>query len=246
MYPILFSIGKINVYTHGLMIVIGSVIGGYILYYLVKKRQLDTQFMFDLIVYSLLGGIIGARLLYIIIYYYQFSSPLEMLYIWYGGLVSYGGIAGGLLVAWLILKKRKQNIWQWFDVGIIGLLVGWAVGRIGCLLNGDSVGMITNSKITIWGHLPTPIFESIWCLIIAGVCYYLLNNRDKYKLFDGYIFWTGVGLYGLGRAVIDYFRDENSLLWFFKSGQIGGLIILFVAVFMILIIKGKGNTNANN
>lgn len=245
MYPILFTVGKVNVYTHGLMIVLGALIGGYLLYYLAKIRQLDTQFLFDLIIYSMLGGIIGARLLYVIIYYYQFASPLEMLYIWYGGLISYGGIAGGLLVAWLILKRKNQNIWQWFDIGIIGLLVGWAVGRIGCLLNGDSVGMIINSKIAIWGHLPTPIFESIWCLIVAGISYYLLKNKDKYVLPNGFIFWTSVGLYGLGRAVIDYFRDENSLLWILKSGQIGGLAILFIAIAMILILRGRGNTNAN-
>jgi len=242
-YPILFSVGKVNVYTHGLMIILGAIIGGLIIYYLAKKKQYETSFLFDTIVYSLLGGLIGARILYVILYYYQFADLKEMLFIWYGGLVSYGGIIGGVLVAALVLRIRKQNIWQWFDIGIIGLMVGWAIGRIGCLLNGDSLGIVLNSRIAIWGRAPVPLFESIWAILVAAFCYFLLKRKGKTFLPDGLIFWIGLGLYVFGRIGLDFLRDEEAMLWFLKTGQVGSLLLLIVMGLIIFLIVRKRRKN---
>ena len=122
---------------------------------------------------------------------------------------------------------------KWFDIGIIGLFVGWAFGRIGCLLNGDSLGILSKSKIAIWGHLPTQIFESLWSVMIAILCFWLLRKKADLKLPDGIIFWIGMGSYGLGRFIIDFFIDENKIFFFLKPGQIGSLVILIIAIIVI-------------
>ncbi len=233
MYPIILSFGRFNIYTHGLMIAIGAVCGGMIIYWLAKRKGEDTSFLFDVLIYSLLAGLIGARILYVIIYYNQFANWKEIFQIWYGGLVSYGGIAAGLITAWIFLKLKKKSVARWFDLGIIGLMIGWAVGRVGCFLNGDCLGIVSSSKIAIWGRIPTQLFESIWALIIALGCFLLLGRKAKLNLSDGTIFWIGLGGYALGRFVIDFFRDEVALLWVFKAGQIASLIVLFTTLVIL-------------
>lgn len=236
MYPILLSVGRINIYSHGLLIAIGAAIGGYFVYLMAKRRGLNTSILFDVIVYSLLGGLVGARLLYLILYPSQFSGFIAMISIWYGGLVSFGGIVVGLFIAWAILKAKKEPVAKWLDIGIIGLFIGWAFGRIGCFLNGDGLGIISQSKIAILGRIPTQIFESIWALLTALMCFYLLRKKSDFKLSDGAIFWIGIGSYGLGRFIVDFFLDENKFFLFFKPGQIGSLVFFLIALIISFYI----------
>ncbi|AKM82596.1 MAG: prolipoprotein diacylglyceryl transferase, phosphatidylglycerol:prolipoprotein diacylglycerol transferase [Berkelbacteria bacterium GW2011_GWE1_39_12] len=240
MYPILFTIGKLSVYTHGLMMAVGGLFGGLAIFYMAKKQHLRTDFILDICVYALLAGLFGSRILYIILYFNEFSSFEEMLYIWHGGLVSYGGIAGGLLVSLLILKIKKEPVLKWFDIGIIGLMVGWAFGRVGCFLNGDSYGLWSISKLSIWGRIPTQLFESIWSLIASFLLFYFgLKIKEQKKLPDGIIFFGGLGLYSIGRFVIDFWRDEPVTVWFLKTGQIGSALVLIFAVLSISYLFGK-------
>ena len=246
MYPILFSLGRLNVYSHGLMMAIGAVAGGLVIFYLAKRKGLKTNFILDLCVFTLLAGIIGSRILYVILYFDQFQRFREVFFIWYGGLVSYGGIAGGFLVAFLYLKAKKEPVLKWFDVGMIGLLIGWAFGRVGCLLNGDSFGLISQSKIAIWGRMPTQIFESIWVIIAAGLCYVGLGFKAKKHLPDGIIFISGIGLYALGRLAVDFYRDEPTIIWFLKGSQLGSLIIFILAILAIFyLIKHRKENHAS-
>lgn len=236
MYPILFSIGKINIYTHGLLIAIGILFGGYIIFYLAKKAQLSRKFLFNLLVYSLFAGIIGARIAYVMLYYYQFSNWHEMFFIWYGGLVSFGGIILGFLAAGIILKKHHQNILQWFDIGMIGLLFAWTFGRIGCLLTGDVPGVGSSVWPAIWGHIPVALFEAIWSFVLGGILFYLLCFKKEFvsKLGSGILFFGGLAGYTLGRFIIDFWRQEP-VFFILKGGQIVSLII-FLAVVTILLI----------
>ncbi len=234
MYPIIFSIGELNIYSHGLLIAIGAVLGGLIIFYLAKKRNLSRSFLFDVLVYSLFAGIIGGRILYVIFYYYQFPNWHDMFLIWKGGLVSLGGVLLGFFVAFLILKRHNQNILRWFDIGIIGLLFGWSMGRIGCFLTGDVPGIISTGKIVIWGRIPISLYESILCLILGIILFYLYFYRKNIieKFSDGFIFFIGLAGYSLGRFVIDFWRQER-MIGFVKIGQIGTLVI-FLAVIVIL------------
>jgi len=248
MYPILLSFGQVNIYTHGVMIALGVVLGGGIIFYLAKKEHLSRKFLFDLLVFSLFGGIVGARIVYVIFYYYQFTNWHEMFFIWRGGLVSFGGIIGGFLVSYFILKKRRQNIWQWFDLGIIGLLAGWTIGRIGCLLSGDVPGIASSSKIAIWGQIPVSLFEAIWSFVIAGFLFYLVLWQKKWvqTWTSGSLFWGGLALYGLGRLVIDFWRDERVIL-IIKGGQIVSLLVFLLALGILIwqyLEAAKGGKNA--
>lgn len=244
-YPILFHIGKLNFYTHGLLMVIGAILGGIILYKLAKKTGEKTDFIFDLVIYTLVGGLVGARLFYLILYYNQFNGLRDMLYIWNGGLVSYGGMIGGLVVAYIFVRAKKENIYTWFDLGAIGLFAGWALGRIGCFLANDSWGNSSASFLSIGGRLPVTLFESIWSLLIAMGGYCLLRSRDRLKLGQGIVFWAVLGGYAIGRFVIDVFRMEDVFLFGLKSGQISSILVIIIAVLNIYFLRKKGGSNGN-
>ena len=238
-YPILFHIGKINFYTHGLMMVLGAALGGVILYNLAKRDNKRTDFIFDLVIYVILGGLVGARILYLILYYNQFAGFREMLMIWYGGLVSYGGLIGGFTVAYFVIRAKKENILGWFDIGSIGLFAGWAIGRIGCFLTNDSLGVASNSILAIGGRLPVTLFESVWSLVVAVAGYLLWRIRDKVRLPEGAIFLVTIGLYALGRFVIDFFRQEDVFFLGLKAGQVGSLAVFIIAVGILAVLWKK-------
>lgn len=240
MYPILWSFGKINIYSHGLLMALGAIIGGVILYYLARKKNLPTNFILDLIVLGMVGGLIGARLLYFWLYLNQFEHWYEIFFVWWGGLVSFGGLGAALLVAAIYLKNKRQSVWQWFDLGIIGILVGWAIGRIGCFLAGDVVGILTHSGLAVGGRWPIPLFESAWCLLIGMACFILLIQK-KWLIQPGLIFNIGLGLYGLGRFIIDFLKEENTLFWQLKFSQVGDLLIVALAIIFIFIIIKRGS-----
>jgi len=222
---------------------LGIIIGSLLLYLLAKKKDLETDFLFDTIVYSVFAGLIGARLAYIVIYHNQFASLKEMLFIWYGGLVSFGGMIGGFLVAWAILHYKKKPVGEWFDLGIIGFLVGWGIGRIGCLLAGDSLGIVSASKLAIWGRLPTQLFESLWVLIVAGACYWLSIKKPAWNLPDGFIFLAGIGGYAIGRFIIDFFRDEAAIFYSFKASQLASFLIFVIVAFMMGVMIKRLKTH---
>ena len=245
MYPILFSFGQFNIYSHGVMIVLGGFFGAWLLKYLLKEKKVSRIFLLELVLVSFVGGIIGARLLYFILYFNQFSSFWDFFKLWQGGMVSFGGALGGIILGSLFLKKRKQNVSEWLDLAIAPLLLGWSIGRVGCFLNGDSFGIATTSKLGMWGYFPTPLWESIWLAIVAAICFVAIKNKFKSNLPNGVIFSLGLALYGFGRFFIDYFKAEPVWFWGLKYGQIGSAAVLALAIIMILIILYSYRNNLN-
>ena len=232
MYPILFHIGKVNFYSHGLMIALGAIVGGGLIFYLAKRENLYRRNLIDLLLYSLVAGVLGSRILYLILYYYQFDNLKEMWLFWQGGLVSFGGFLFGFLIAGLYLRKKGEGILQWFDIGIIGLFLGWAVGRVGCYFAGDIPG--------INPHLSVPLLEAGWSLILAFGLFYFYWRKDIFLFYkSGMIFYIGLMGYFLGRFVIDFWRQEPILLFHLRGGQIASLsmFIILAVIFYWLYIK---------
>lgn len=251
MFPILFSLGRVHFYTQGIFIALGALLGGGTIFYLTKKEKLSTTFLIDILIYSLLAGLIGARLAYVVIYYYHFGNWQEMFLPQFGGLVSFGGIFFGFLVAGLVLRRRRQNVSKWFDLGIIGFLVGWAIGKIGGLLSGDTPGISYVGKIAIGGQLPVALFEAIWCVLVASLLFLLIIKGRKMlaRLPDGSLFFSGLFGYFLGGFILDFWRQDTvsgMIFWHLKAGQWANIVVLLGILFYFFVhlkIK-KGAPNA--
>lgn len=242
MYPILFSIGNFNVYTHGVIAVLGIVAASTLIYKLASKRQLDREYFFDNTIFTILFGIIGARLSYFFLYRYQFSSFKEIINLWDGGLVSYGGFIVGGVGYVLLLLKQKQKISSWLDITALGFFLGLFIGRIGDLFAGEYNGIRSSFSIPWIGAnnvVPVSFYEALLCLIIFIIFY---NFKERKIFFDkpGLIASSSVMLYSFVRFILDFWRTEEQVLAGIAPGQITSLIIFVISfIFAIVILKRR-------
>jgi phosphatidylglycerol---prolipoprotein diacylglyceryl transferase len=151
MFPELFKIPFINttVKSYGLMMVIGFICALWLMRRLSRGFLKNPQLITNLALYTLISGVIGARLFYMIHYHTQFrENPLEIFYIWQGGLEFYGGVLLAIAVIVIYLPYHKLPVRLFLDVIAIGLMLALSFGRIGCFLNGCCYGKPTDLP---WG-----------------------------------------------------------------------------------------------
>lgn len=216
-----------------------------------KNFPLKSSVGADFLLVLLIFGIVGARLFYV---FYQepgfyFNSPKEILHLWNGGFVFYGGFIFAFLFGGLFLKIKKQNIKLWLDVSAPVAAFSYGLGRIACFLNGCCYGDITTY---FWGiklpHLPghrhpTQIYAVIYELIIWCLLLILERKVKFYKNNIGSLFFTWLILHGLGRIFMEYFRADprgSLILNMSISTLISMALILFG--FILLSFNIKKNT----
>jgi phosphatidylglycerol---prolipoprotein diacylglyceryl transferase len=148
MYPELFKLPFINttVKSYGLMMVIGFLCALWLIRRLSRSFLADPQLITNIALYAMIAGVVGARLFHIIHYYDDKfrTHPIEILYIWQGGLEFYGGVIMAVTVILIYLLYYKLPVRQCMDVLAIGLMLALAFGRIGCFLNGCCFGKPAN------------------------------------------------------------------------------------------------------
>jgi phosphatidylglycerol:prolipoprotein diacylglycerol transferase len=143
MHPELFEIPflHLTIKSYGLMIVIGFLACVWLIRYLSRGFTTNPQHITNAALYALLGGVIGARLFFIVHYFGDFrSNPLEIFAIWQGGLELAGGVTAAIIVILLYMWYYKLPIRRYLDVLAIGLMLALVFGRIGCFLNGCCYG----------------------------------------------------------------------------------------------------------
>ena len=151
MHPKLFEIPFINwpVGTYGPMLVIGFLSAITLIRFLSKRYKTDPQHITNAALYSLIGGVIGSRLFYVIHYFDSYRHNLfDMFRLWQGGLELLGGVIVAIAVIIIYLIYHKLPLRRYLDILAIGLMFALVFGRIGCFLNGCCYGKPTNLR---WG-----------------------------------------------------------------------------------------------
>lgn len=147
MYPELFKIPFVDltVKSYGLMLVIGFLLAAFLIKRLSRDITPDHQLITSAAFYSLIAGVIGARLFYVVHYFDRFSGNLLSVFaLWQGGLELLGGVILAITVIILYLRHHKLPIRRYLDILAVGLMLALAFGRIGCFLNGCCFGKPTN------------------------------------------------------------------------------------------------------
>lgn len=232
MYPILFSIKGVNFYSYGLMVALSFLATASLMLYLAKKQKLYSLVLFDQLILLFFAGLIGARLLYFILYYNQFSHWYEIFYFWQGGMVSFGGFAGVLLLAAYFFRK---NLLSWFDIIAVSFLLGLFFWRMGCFLAGDHPQVVSDSFLAIQGGFPSILLESLFGLLGLGIFYHLYQQL---KSRPGLIFFMVMIYYGLLRMILDQFRIDP-MIWGLRTGQLTGIALVIVGIIAIIILRRK-------
>jgi phosphatidylglycerol---prolipoprotein diacylglyceryl transferase len=154
MHQTLFKVGPLSIHSYGVMIAIGFLIGLHLMQRDARKRGLDPEVIGNLVIWGLVAGLIGTRLLHILMFpeLYSWADPIGWIAIWRGGLVFQGAIPVVIVFAYLYLKWKKTPFGEAADTVIPFAVVGHAVGRLGCFFNGCCYGKPTTLP---WG-IPFP------------------------------------------------------------------------------------------
>lgn len=173
----------------------------------------------DLTLYMMIGAVVGGRLLHVLFEApaYYVRQPFAVFFIWQGGFVFYGGLLGALGVAYRWCLRHDQNVWRWGDFFAPMMAVSYAVGRMGCFLNGCCYGRICDLP---WGvrfdsHLqlgmavvarhPTQLYALLWELLVLAY----LVGKEKRPHVNGTIFLQWLLLHAIGRIIMEIFRDDD-------------------------------------
>lgn len=244
--PVLFRIGSIPINTLGTAVALATLIGLLLADRDAKRQGIQTDSMLELSIYSVLGGVAGARLWFVLFNWSYYSvHPAEVFMVWMGGLAIQGGIIGGILTGIWLAKKRKLPVWQVADIVASPLILGMAIGRFSDFLTGDAYGIPSHSFLAVqyppgtfvynvFGSrpvLPMPLFEAMGDLVIL-VILLLIKNR---KPFQGFLFLLMLELYSVLRFALEFWRgDSIRTVLNLKVAQLTALITIFIAVgFMI-------------
>ncbi len=220
MYPVLFEWKLIKIHSYGLLIVVGFLIGLYLVRKKAAKINIDVEEISDVAFWGLLGGFIGGRLLYIITRWGDFSQhPLDMLKFWEGGLVFYGGLIGGI-VGWVLrAKKYKMPILKTVDLAAPSVAIAHVFGRFGCFAAGCCFGkpIDPNSPFAVIFNNPKSIAPigvplhpaQLYDAFNAFILFLILQLIYSKRKFVGQTVASYGLLYSIGRYVVEEYRGDK-------------------------------------
>ncbi|MBI3996559.1 MAG: prolipoprotein diacylglyceryl transferase [Candidatus Omnitrophica bacterium] len=223
MHPILLHLGPLTLYSYGAMLVLGFLTTTWLACRFARQVPaasvaITAEQVVDFSCFALLGGIVGGRIFYVILRWEEFArDPLEIVALWHGGLVWYGGFIGGIMAGWLYVRAQRLDFLRVLDQFMPFVALGHAIGRVGCFFNGCCYGKTTTLWCGVWfpGHeqavLPTQLFEAGGLLVLFLILRRLQspsNLRSPGTVFGAYL----IG-YGLLRCVIEWFRGDQTVWW---------------------------------
>ena len=265
MYRILFTIGSFPVYSYGVMLALAFITAVLFAMKEAKKSGENPERILDLSLYIIIGVLLGGRLGYVIFHLdYYLEKPIEILYLRQGGLSFLGGFLIACILCLLYTKRTRILFWKYADIVAPSIAIGIGIGRIGCFLNGDSYGFVSENYGIKFPSLlmppvylqqlkdgliasgspytlpviPTQLYSSLYGFLI----FFVLLWMKKYKKYDGHIFLNFLVLYSISRFVIEFFRFyENNykvfnLLTVTQTILIG---VMLVSLVFINILKKK-------
>ncbi len=252
MHPFLLKFGSISIYTYGFFLATGFAAGLLLAKSEAKRLGQDPDKIMDIAFYLLIAAIIGSRLLYVFTNPEIFlANPLDIIKVWKGGLVFYGGFIAAMITGMILLKKWNMDLWTITDIMAPSIAVGQFLGRIGCFAAGCCYGKICDlpwaivfnnpdslAPVGIPLH-PTQLYHAFSNLIIF---LFLWFYRTR-KKFAGQLFWLYILLYGITRAFVEVFRGDfrgHVCFGVLSISQVVGLTMAIIAIIVLKTLsKGK-------
>ena len=248
--PVAFELpifGGLEVRWYGLIITTGIILAMIYCYYRSKQEGISVDNLLDMAIYTIIFGIIGARIYYVLFSLDSYDSLLDAIAIWNGGIAIYGAIIAGALTIYVICKIKKIYFAKAFDMVAPAVMIGQILGRWGNFFNGEAHGGEVleseflyfirmglshgeGSRIVYYYH-PTFLYESLWNL----VGFIIINSLYKKKKFDGQIVLMYATWYGFGRMLIEGLRTDSLYLGVFRISQIVGFACFVVGAILLVL-----------
>ena len=247
---IAFKIRNIEIYWYSVCIVVGIVLSLILAIKSKEKFGIKLDDLLEILIYSLVGGVVGARLYYCLFNIkFYLANPSKILAFRDGGLAIYGGIIFGVLIAFFVSKIKKVNFNNLLDYIAPYLALSQAIGRFGNFFNVEAYGYETTAFLRmgifkresfIEVH-PCFLYESIACFVI----FILLKIFQKKRKFKLEIFVYYMIFYGFVRLFIEALRVDSLYLGSIKISQALSLLFIIVGI-IIHINKSQKKSNIVN
>ena len=249
-----FTVFGKDIAWYGIIVTFAIVSAVLYVYYRNKQNGIITDDYLDIAIFTVVFGVIGARLYYVLTSLDQYDSFWDVFKVWEGGLAIYGGIIGGAVAAICVLIYKKMNILKFFNGLAPGCMLGQIIGRWGNFVNVEAYGSAENFEffglnfdissckdlpwiMNIEGKLyqPTFLYECVWNII----GFVLINIFYKKKKYDGqpvlwYLCW-----YGFGRMIIEGLRTDSLYTGGIRISQLIGFLCFVICAVLLIVFKVK-------
>lgn len=243
------------VYWYGVIILCGILAAFAHAMWRAGREGVSRDDLLDLTIFTVLFGVLGARLYYVATTWGNYDSFLDVIAIWNGGLAIYGGIIAGALTIYVVCRIKKINPLKVMDMVAPGVMLAQAIGRWGNFCNGEAFGEVVSAeswlypfrmgliseftgKIMQYYH-PTFLYESLWNLI-GFTC---ITAFYKRKAFNGQILLSYLTWYGFGRMFIEGLRTDSLYVGSLRISQVVGFVCFLVGGALLiacLLLQRKG------
>ena len=244
MYPVLFQIGPITIYSYGVMMALGFLAANWVVGKTLAAQGKDPNFSSTLVLWAAIGGLVGARLLFILDNWIAFlDNPIALIFtgagfVWYGGLI--GGVVGVTLCIW----RAGFSWFEVMDAVAPGIALGHGIGRIGCHLAGDGDwgpptslpwGVAYTKAIVGWDYPPgvrvhpSALYETLAYVLI----FVFLWKRQSTTQVVGTQFWWYLLLSGVARLGIEFVRINPALALNLSEAQWISLGLIGIGAVML-------------
>lgn len=213
MHPEICTIGPVTIYSYGVMLVIAFLTVSFLASRRANEIAVKPETLYNLTFYTLLGGILGARLLFVLEHAgFYLHSPIDIIRLQEGGLSWFGGLFGGSLVALVYLWRQRIRFLLAADFLSPYIALGHAVGRIGCFLNGCCGGRESAFGVYFPVHdkvlIPTQLYSSFVLVVIFIVLRVLQQRPHK----EGAVFFSYLFIYAAARFCMEFWRAEHPVI----------------------------------
>tara|TARA_Y100000590_G_scaffold26278_1_gene29604 strand:- start:1842 stop:2648 length:807 start_codon:yes stop_codon:yes gene_type:complete len=261
--PVLIDLGIFQIRWYSISYIFGIILGWVYAIKIIKKMEVKYNFVFvkknlfdDLIIYLVIGIILGGRLGYVIFYNFEYYSEnfLDIFKIWRGGMSFHGGLLGVIIATFIFSKLKKINFFYFADIICCVAPIGIFLGRIANFINGELFGKISTLPWAVifpfGGNMPrhpSQIYEAILEGIILFIVINFFAFKKKFILKKGYISALFLIFYSVARIIGENFREPDEHLGYFFNFFSMGIILSFITFLsgclIIFFIKKNEQNN---
>ena len=263
-HPFAYGFGPIGFTGFGLAVLLAFLVGQVVAQQELARRGVDPEPVNDMVFAAVIGGLLGAKLYYVVVLGH-WDAMFER-----GGFVYWGGLIGGTLAVMAVVAKKRFGMWRMLDVGGIACAAAYSVGRTGCWAVGDDYGrpwtgflavafpegappstagimasefgsavpdgVSPNSVLSVY---PTQLYE----VVLGFIMFLVLWRMRDHKHAEGWLFGVYMVFAGVERFVIEFFRAKDDRLLFgitYAQGIALAIVALGVVVMMLRSRVGAG------
>lgn len=254
--PVIIGLGPLKIRWYGLMYVLGFMASWFLVRYQIRTlqlKQLEAEFEnlnFTLIICLVLGGRLGYVFFYNASYYLQY--PLEILATWHGGMSFHGGVLGIIIGGFIFCRKKGLNFLETADIYVITTPIGLGLGRIGNFINGELYGRVSDVPWAVvfpgGGPLarhPSQLYEAVLeGALLFVICWRLRAVKLKKHWGHGTLLAAFLGIYGVFRIIIEFFREPDAHIGFMAGFVTRGQLLsaVMICAGFVLFISVKNST----